>query len=112
MSRDGSETADWRAIYRDLRSQIDRGDPAAGSRLPTIAGLAAQTGLTQHGARRVLERLRDEGRSQSCRDLGTGFPKTSSTIASMVSRVGQEHFWYGSYEHVPNGWGPGDPGVP
>ncbi len=70
MTRGGQETTAWRSVYRDLRGQIDRGDLSAGTRLPTIAALATRTGLTRHGARRVLERLRDEGHSQSWQGLG------------------------------------------
>lgn len=70
MSGNGRDAKEWRDVYRDLRHQIDRGDLPAGARLPTIAGLASLTGLTRHGARRVLERLRDDGRSQSWQGMG------------------------------------------
>ncbi len=95
MSANRQESADWRVVYRDLRDQIDRSDLAAGSRLPTIAGLASKTGLTQYGARRVLERLRDEGRSQSWQGLGyrvaediidyriDGFPRWGKSLSGM-----------------------------
>lgn len=90
-----ANAADWRAIYRDLRAKIDSGELLPGSPLPTIAALAKQTGLTRHGARRVLERLRDEGRTQSWQGVGfrvaetvinyqiDGFPRWGQSISRM-----------------------------
>ena len=65
MSQSDTTTTDWRDVYRCLRRQIDHGVLAPGSRLPTIAALASDHGLTPHGARRVLESLRDDGKVTS-----------------------------------------------
>ena len=70
MSHEPEPTSDWRAVYRTLRGRIERGELSAGDRLPTIAALSARMGITRHGARRALERLRDEGRTQSWQGLG------------------------------------------
>lgn len=61
---------DWRETYRALRRRIDFGELAPGSPLPTIKGLAAETGLTEHGARKALSKLREEGRVMSWQGLG------------------------------------------
>ncbi|MEO1703342.1 MAG: GntR family transcriptional regulator [Pseudomonadota bacterium] len=60
----------WFNVYRDLRRQIDSGVLVPGDQLPTLASLARQRRLTNHGARRVMERLRDEGRVESWQGLG------------------------------------------
>lgn len=77
---DGS--ADWRATYLDLRARIDGGEVAAGRDLPTIAALAEQTGLGRYGARRVLERLREDGRAQSWQ--GRGYRVTERRVTYRV----------------------------
>lgn len=61
---------DWIEAYRSLRMDIDQGRLAPGSVLPTIAELANSAGLTAYGARRVLERLRQDGRAQSWQGKG------------------------------------------
>lgn len=60
----------WRGVCAELRRRIDDGRLAPGAALPTLAALARESGLTQHGARRVMARLRDEGRVQSWQGLG------------------------------------------
>ncbi|MEM6742573.1 MAG: GntR family transcriptional regulator [Pseudomonadota bacterium] len=61
---------DWRRAYRRVRRLIDDGVLGPGDRLPTIAALASDAGVTRHSARRALERLRDEGRSSSWQGSG------------------------------------------
>ena len=60
----------WQEVYRDLRNRIDAGELAPGAGLPTLAALATERALTTHGARRVMERLRDEGRVDSWPGFG------------------------------------------
>ncbi|MEM8552414.1 MAG: GntR family transcriptional regulator [Pseudomonadota bacterium] len=44
----------WRAVYQELRHQIERGALRPGDALPTIAALSARTGLNAYAARRVM----------------------------------------------------------
>ncbi|MEM7695280.1 MAG: GntR family transcriptional regulator [Pseudomonadota bacterium] len=74
----------WRAVYRDLRKDIDEGALRPGDALPTIAALSARTGLNAYAARRVMERLRDEGRVLSRQ--GRGFQVAAPRVPY---RVGQ-----------------------
>jgi len=60
----------WRDVFAHYRQQITTGDIAPGADLPTITTLANTTGLSKHGARRVLERLRDDGYAQSWHGKG------------------------------------------
>lgn len=60
----------WRAVYRELRERIDRKDLPPGAALPTIAQLAEDHGLSAHGARSALGRLREEGRAKSWQGFG------------------------------------------
>jgi DNA-binding GntR family transcriptional regulator len=67
----GGETAKkWTSAYRDLRHDIKAGIYAPGAELPTIAALAKSAGLTNHGARRAMERLCLEGYAQSWQGRG------------------------------------------
>lgn len=66
----GRASGGWKDVYRDLRGRIDDGRLAPGAALPTLSALARSSGLTPHGARRVMARLRDEGRVQSWQGLG------------------------------------------
>ncbi|MEO1678221.1 MAG: phosphonate metabolism transcriptional regulator PhnF [Pseudomonadota bacterium] len=61
---------DWRLAYRDLKAQIELGRLAPGASLPTLAELAGAYGLTTHGARRVMARLKEDGRVESWRGFG------------------------------------------
>lgn len=61
---------DWRDVYASLKDRIDSGVLARGAELPTMTELARHHGLSQHGARKVLERLRREGHAQSWQGLG------------------------------------------
>jgi GntR family phosphonate transport system transcriptional regulator len=70
MSLAVDRTAEWRGVCAELRRRIDEGQLAPGAALPTLASLARETGLTRHGARRVMARLREEGRVQSWQGLG------------------------------------------
>ena len=70
MTRNSEQTGAWRPIYRDLRKRIDCGEYRPGDHLPTIAALADRMGLSRHGARKVLESLRDDGFVQSWQGRG------------------------------------------
>ncbi|MEO0542773.1 MAG: UTRA domain-containing protein [Pseudomonadota bacterium] len=71
MNRDQhANDTSWFAVYCDLRRLIDTGLLKSGDELPTLASLAREHRLTNHGARRVMERLRDEGRVESWQGLG------------------------------------------
>lgn len=60
----------WRHVYCGLRDRIEQGDLQPGDALPTLASLADQHGLTTHGARKVMARLRNEGRVESWQGMG------------------------------------------
>jgi len=60
----------WVDVYRAFRDRIDKEELAPGTDLPTISELAASAELTPYGARRALERLRQEGRAQSWQGKG------------------------------------------
>lgn len=60
----------WRDVLHDYRHMISTGVLEPGSALPTIAELARSACLSEHGARRVLEKLREEGRVQSWHGKG------------------------------------------
>lgn len=68
---DDQETIDgWRSVYRGLRGRIEQGELKPGDPLPTLARLADQHGLSTHGARKVMARLRREGRVESWQGVG------------------------------------------
>ena len=69
---------EWKDVYRALCQDIAAGRLEPGDDLPTISGLAKQSGLRPHGARRVLECLCKEGRAQSWQ--GKGFCVAMPTI--------------------------------
>lgn len=81
---EGAGEGGWRDVYRDLRGRIDDGRLAPGAALPTLSALARGAGLTPHGARRVMARLRDEGRVQSWQGRGhrVAQPRVAYRIAS------------------------------
>lgn len=60
----------WRNVYLGFRKRIEHGELRPGDTLPTLARLADQHGLTCHGARKVMARLRDEGRVESWQGVG------------------------------------------
>jgi GntR family phosphonate transport system transcriptional regulator len=60
----------WNDVYRDMRLKIQRSDIEPGAALPTISDLSSHTELTRHGARRVLERLCEEGLANSWQGKG------------------------------------------
>lgn len=69
---------EWKDVYHAMCQDIATGRLEPGDDLPTISGLARETGLRPHGARRVLERLCKEGRAQSWQ--GKGFRVAMPTI--------------------------------
>ncbi|MFE9247099.1 GntR family transcriptional regulator [Nocardiopsis sp. NPDC006938] len=58
-------------IADDLRNQINRGNLAPGEKLPTLAALASQHGVSEMVARRAVELLRQEGAVISRKGSGT-----------------------------------------
>ncbi|MEL6170330.1 MAG: GntR family transcriptional regulator, partial [Pseudomonadota bacterium] len=60
----------WRHVYRSFRVQIEAGELQPGDALPTLSRLADLHGLTAHGARKVMARLRNEGRVESWQGVG------------------------------------------
>lgn len=66
-------------IADDLRSQITRGDLAPGEKLPTLAALAAEHGVSEMVARRAVELLRQEGAIISRKGSGS-FVREAVTV--------------------------------
>lgn len=60
----------WRSVYRGYRDRIEDRDLRPGDALPTLARLADQYGLTTHGARKVMARLRNDGLVESWQGVG------------------------------------------
>ncbi|MEM9148224.1 MAG: GntR family transcriptional regulator [Pseudomonadota bacterium] len=87
MTQSPNLSPDWRPVYLDLRGRIDGGDLTPGDRLPTIAALASRQGISRYGARRALERLRDEGLTRSWQ--GIGYEVAEPTIDIRVDGVPQ-----------------------
>lgn len=65
-----STTDAWRTVYRGFRHRIETGELKPGDTLPTLATLAEKHGLTTHAARKVMARLRNEGRVESWQGVG------------------------------------------
>ena len=76
----------WRDAYRALRHEMDNGILKPGDDLPTLTNLAAKSGLSVHGSRRVLERLCKEGRAHSWQ--GTGFRAVAGGEARAPAAAG------------------------
>lgn len=112
MARTGNGQTAWPDVYRRLRADITSGQLSPGSDLPTLGALADEAGLTPHGARRVMDRLRADGLVQSWQGKGyrvmlprvrlkitekrpvfgerlraMGFHSTSHLVSSQTSRV-------------------------
>ena len=68
QTRDPSDA--WHRVYVGYRDRIVNGELKPGDRLPTLARLAERHGLTAHGARQVMSRLRNEGRIESWQGVG------------------------------------------
>lgn len=85
MLNDDQDNAAWRDVYQTLRGEIDAVLRAPGSDLPTIAELGRSTGLTPHGARRVYDALRREGRIQSWQ--GKGARVATQTLSIRLNKV-------------------------
>lgn len=99
MLQDDQGQAAWRDVCQTLRREIDTGMRAPGSDLPTITELARATGLTPHGARRVFDTLRNEGRIQSWQGKGARvatqllrirFNKVRPTFHELVHDTGRQ----------------------
>ena len=79
----------WTEVYRALYAEIRTQRIPPGASLPTISALAAEYGLTRHGARRVLERLTAEGLAQGWQ--GRGFIAAMPRLRIRIHR-GQPTF--------------------
>jgi GntR family transcriptional regulator len=56
-----SPIAPWRQLYALLRTQIDSGELASGSRLPSITDLAQTYGIALTTVRKALDKLKEDG---------------------------------------------------
>jgi DNA-binding GntR family transcriptional regulator len=56
-----SPVAPWRQLYALLRGQIDSGEFAPGSRLPSITDLAQTYGIALTTVRKALDQLKEDG---------------------------------------------------
>jgi DNA-binding GntR family transcriptional regulator len=56
-----SPVAPWRQLYALLRGQIDSGELAPGSRLPSITDLAQTHGIALTTVRKALDKLKEDG---------------------------------------------------
>ena len=85
MSNEEVPAGSWRDVLHDYRRLIENGFLEPGRNLPTISELAKSTCLSEHGARRVLEKLREEGRVQSWH--GKGFRVAAPQITFKMNAV-------------------------
>ncbi|GAB4517242.1 MAG: phosphonate metabolism transcriptional regulator PhnF [Roseibium sp.] len=51
----------WRTVASDLREKIETGRLPAGSKLPSLAAMAEQSGLSVYEVRKVVDRLKSSG---------------------------------------------------
>lgn len=51
----------WRSLVSDLREKIDKGSLPAGSKLPSLAAMAEENGLTLYETRKAIDRLKQSG---------------------------------------------------
>ena len=77
---------EWMGVYREFRGKILSGELPAGATLPTISSISETAGLSPHGARRVLERLRQDGHAQSWQGKGYRVSMPSIRLKMGVSR--------------------------
>jgi len=78
-------------IADDLRSQIDSGELAPGTKLPSGRSLASQYGVALMTAQAALQRLRDERRVYStARGYFVGEPDESPSLAERLQEVEAE----------------------
>lgn len=96
--RRGEGLAAWRQIADALAEAIGRGEPPAGSQLPTEAVLAARFGVNRHTVRRALGTLAERGLVRTTQGRGTfveqgpmPYPIGPRTrFSENVSRVGRQ----------------------
>lgn len=78
-------------IADDLRSQIDSGELAPGTKLPSGRVLASQYGVALMTAQAALQRLRDERRAYATgRGYFVGEPDEPPSIADRLQEVEAE----------------------
>ena len=61
----------WRQVYAVMEEQIADGTYPPGGRLPSVVDVCAQFGISQMTARKVLQKLRDEGLAEMQPGIGT-----------------------------------------
>lgn len=83
----------WVDVYNVLRSEIRALKIPPGAALPTIVKLSTEYGLSRHGARRVLEKLRDDGLASSWQ--GKGY-----RVAVLLTPIRMEHSRPAFHENV------------
>lgn len=83
MANAKDPNGNWRDVLHDYRRMIKTGVLEPGSNLPTISELAVSACLSEYGARRVLEKLREEGRVQSWH--GKGFRVATPQITFKIN---------------------------
>ncbi|WP_428925784.1 GntR family transcriptional regulator [Marinibacterium sp. SX1] len=76
MQSDGGKRSDegragWRDWLGHFRHEIREGRILPGSRLPSLAELQADYGLTRFGARKLIDTMREEGLAQSWHGRGS-----------------------------------------
>ena len=67
----GAKRPAWRDCLAHFRQEIREGRIVPGSRLPSLAALEAEFGLTRFGARRVIDAMRAEGLAHSWHGRGS-----------------------------------------
>ncbi|SOD80191.1 regulatory protein, gntR family [Streptomyces sp. 1222.2] len=61
----------WRQVYAVMEEQIADGTYPPGGRLPSVVDVCAQFGISQMTARKVLQKLREEGLAEMQPGIGT-----------------------------------------
>jgi DNA-binding GntR family transcriptional regulator len=56
-----SPVAPWRQLYALLKGQIESGELAPGSRLPSITDLAQTYGIALTTVRKAMDKLKEDG---------------------------------------------------
>ncbi|WP_060905264.1 winged helix-turn-helix domain-containing protein [Streptomyces scabiei] len=61
----------WRQVYAVMEERIADGTYPPGGRLPSVVDVCAEFGISQMTARKVLQKLRDEGLAYMEPGIGT-----------------------------------------
>ncbi|MEN3586716.1 MULTISPECIES: GntR family transcriptional regulator [unclassified Streptomyces] len=65
----------WRQVYEVLCARIESGEYPPGSRVPSIVQVAAEFGIANATAQKVLRALKDEGLTYTEPGLGSSVRK-------------------------------------